>query len=87
MVLQWHKLVKTFEVIRLQKSDNSGPIVEPDVVLVNTDEVCAAIKDTYDECRSIVEPSGAMALAGIKNTSLNTAFKVKISCRLFVVPT
>ncbi|WP_216934226.1 MULTISPECIES: threonine ammonia-lyase, biosynthetic [unclassified Acinetobacter] len=57
---------KPFDVIRLQKSDNSGPIVEPHVVLVNTDEVCAAIKDTYDECRSIVEPSGAMALAGIK---------------------
>ena len=57
---------KPFDVIRLQKSDNSGPIVERDVVLVNTDEICAAIKDTYDECRSIVEPSGAMALAGIK---------------------
>ena len=57
---------KPFEVIRLQKSDNSGPIVDPHVVLVNTDEICAAIKDTYDECRSIVEPSGAMALAGIK---------------------
>ncbi len=57
---------KPFDVIRLQKSDNSGPIVEPNVVLVNTDEICAAIKDTYDECRSIVEPSGAMALAGIK---------------------
>ena len=57
---------KPFDVIRLQKSDNSGPIVEPSVVLVNTDEICAAIKDTYDECRSIVEPSGAMALAGIK---------------------
>ena len=57
---------KPFDVIRLQKSDNSGPIVEPDVVLVNTDEICAAVKDTFDECRSIVEPSGAMALAGIK---------------------
>ncbi len=57
---------KPFEVIRLQKSDNSGPIVEPEVVLVNTDEICAAIKDTFDENRSIVEPSGAMALAGIK---------------------
>ena len=57
---------KPFEVIRLQKSDNSGPIVERDVILVNTDEICTAIKDTYDECRSIVEPSGAMALAGIK---------------------
>ncbi|OTG82537.1 threonine ammonia-lyase, biosynthetic [Acinetobacter sp. ANC 4558] len=57
---------KPFDVIRLQKSDNSGPIVEPNVVLVNTDEICAAIKDTFDENRSIVEPSGAMALAGIK---------------------
>ncbi len=57
---------KPFEVIQLQKSDNSGPIVEREVVLVNTDEICAAIKDTFDECRSIVEPSGAMALAGIK---------------------
>ncbi len=57
---------KPFEVIQLLKSDGSGPIVERDVVLVNTDEICAAIKDTFDENRSIVEPSGAMALAGIK---------------------
>ena len=57
---------KPFEVLQLQKSDQSGPIVERDEVLVNTDEICAAIKDTFDENRSIVEPSGAMALAGIK---------------------
>ncbi|MFI7961904.1 pyridoxal-phosphate dependent enzyme, partial [Acinetobacter baumannii] len=55
-----------FDIVRLRKSDNSGPIVEPDIVTVNTDEICAAIKDTFDENRSIVEPSGAMALAGIK---------------------
>jgi threonine dehydratase len=55
-----------FEVLQLDKSDSSGKIIEPDVVTVNTDEICAAIKDTYDENRSIVEPSGAMALAGIK---------------------
>lgn len=55
-----------FDIIRMQKSDHSGPIVEPEIVLVDTDEICAAIKDTYDENRSIVEPSGAMALAGIK---------------------
>ncbi len=55
-----------FEMVRLRKSDNSGPIVEPDIITVNTDEICAAIKDTFDENRSIVEPSGAMALAGIK---------------------
>ncbi|MFI7909516.1 pyridoxal-phosphate dependent enzyme, partial [Acinetobacter baumannii] len=47
-----------FDIVRLRKSDNSGPIVEPDIVTVNTDEICAAIKDTFDENRSIVEPSG-----------------------------
>ncbi|ENU34169.1 threonine ammonia-lyase, biosynthetic [Acinetobacter parvus NIPH 1103] len=55
-----------FKMIRLMKSDSSGPIVEPVIVTVDTDEICAAIKDTYDENRCIVEPSGAMALAGIK---------------------
>ncbi len=55
-----------FEIIRLMKSDGSGPIVDPDIITVTTDEICAAIKDTFDENRSIVEPSGAMALAGIK---------------------
>lgn len=55
-----------FEVLQLQKSDGSGRLIEPEVVTVNTDEICAAIKDTFDENRSIVEPSGALALAGIK---------------------
>src|SRR5690606_25210449 len=57
---------KACEVIRRHKSDYPGAIGEPHVVLVNTDDICAAIKDTYDECRCIVEPSGAMALARIK---------------------
>ena len=37
-----------------------------EVILVNTDETCAAIKDIYDETRSIAEPAGALALAGMK---------------------
>jgi threonine dehydratase len=37
-----------------------------EVVLVNTDEICAAIKDIYQDTRSIMEPSGGLALAGIK---------------------
>jgi threonine dehydratase len=37
-----------------------------EVVLVNTDEICAAIKDLYQDTRAIVEPSGALAVAGIK---------------------
>ncbi|HEX5514214.1 MAG TPA: threonine ammonia-lyase, biosynthetic [Gammaproteobacteria bacterium] len=37
-----------------------------EVVLVNTDEICAAIKDVFDDTRSIVEPAGALATAGLK---------------------
>ena len=37
-----------------------------DVILVSTDEICAAMKDIFDDCRSIVEPAGALAVAGIK---------------------
>ncbi len=37
-----------------------------DTVLVTTDEICAAIKDIYDDTRSVAEPAGALAVAGIK---------------------
>jgi threonine dehydratase len=37
-----------------------------EVVLVSTDEICAAIKDIFDDTRSIAEPAGALAVAGIK---------------------
>ena len=37
-----------------------------EVILVSTDEICAAIKDIFDDTRSIVEPAGALAVAGIK---------------------
>jgi len=37
-----------------------------DVILVSTDEVCAAIKDIFDDTRSIMEPAGALAVAGAK---------------------
>jgi threonine dehydratase len=35
-------------------------------VVVDTDEVCAAIKDVFQDTRSILEPSGAMGVAGVK---------------------
>ncbi|EEY17814.1 threonine dehydratase [Verticillium alfalfae VaMs.102] len=41
--------------------------VVDDVILVTTDEVCAAIKDMYDDTRSGLEPAGALAIAGLKN--------------------
>lgn len=37
-----------------------------EVVLVSTDELCAAIKDIYEDTRAIVEPSGALGVAGLK---------------------
>ncbi|MBL8334306.1 MAG: threonine ammonia-lyase, biosynthetic [Rubrivivax sp.] len=37
-----------------------------DYVVVDTDEVCAAIKDIFQDTRSVMEPSGAMGVAGIK---------------------
>ena len=37
-----------------------------EVLLVSTDEICAAIKDIFDETRTMSEPAGALALAGIK---------------------
>ena len=36
------------------------------VVLVSIDEICAAIKDIFEETRVLVEPAGALAVAGIK---------------------
>lgn len=37
-----------------------------EVILVNTDETCAAIQDIFEENRTVVEPAGALSLAGIK---------------------
>jgi threonine dehydratase len=37
-----------------------------EMVLVDTDEISAAIKDLFEDTRSVVEPAGALALAGAK---------------------
>lgn len=37
-----------------------------EVILVSTDEICAAIKDIYDDTRAIAEPAGALGIAGLK---------------------
>jgi len=37
-----------------------------EVILASTDEICAAIKDIFDDTRSIAEPAGALAVAGLK---------------------
>ena len=40
--------------------------VVDDIQLVNTDEICAAIKDIFEDSRVVVEPAGALAIAGLK---------------------
>ena len=38
-----------------------------DIVTVTADEICAAIKDIFDDTRAIAEPAGALALAGLRH--------------------
>ena len=37
-----------------------------EVITVSTDEICAAIKDIFDDTRSVAEPAGALSVAGLK---------------------
>jgi threonine dehydratase len=37
-----------------------------DVVVVDTDAICAALKDVFEDTRAIVEPAGALGVAGVK---------------------
>lgn len=49
-----------------------------DIILVNTDAICAAIKDVFEDTRSILEPSGALAIAGAKEYARQHKLKDKI---------
>jgi len=48
-----------------------------DFVVVNTDAICAAIKDVFEETRSVLEPAGALALAGLKKYAAQHRLKGK----------
>ncbi|WP_374690795.1 threonine ammonia-lyase, biosynthetic [Accumulibacter sp.] len=37
-----------------------------EMVLVDTDAICAAIKDVFEDTRAVLEPAGALAIAGVK---------------------
>jgi len=49
-----------------------------EIILVDTDEICAAIKDVFDENRSIVEPAGALGVAGMKKYVEREGIKGKV---------
>ena len=43
-----------------------------EVVRVSNDEICAAIKDVFDDTRSLMEPAGALAVAGLRSWAART---------------
>ena len=52
-----------------QVGEHTFPIVQAtvdEIIRVTNDEICAAIKDIFDDTRTIVEPAGALAVAGLK---------------------
>jgi len=48
-----------------------------EVILVSTDEICAAMQDIFEDTRTVVEPSGALSVAGIKKYLLREGLKDK----------
>ena len=48
-----------------------------DSITVSTDEICAAVKDTFIDTRTVPEPTGALALAGLKKYVTKKKLKKK----------
>src|SRR3989344_920562 len=48
-----------------------------EMVIVSNDEICAAIKDIFEDCRSILDPAGALAYAGLKSYAARKRLKGK----------
>ncbi len=67
--------IETFRLARLYVDD---------YVVVDTDAICAAIKDVFQDTRSVLEPAGALALAGAKQYAKDHNLKgstlVTIAC-------
>jgi threonine dehydratase len=49
--------VETFEICRR---------LVDEMILVDTDAICAAIKDVFEDTRTVMEPAGALSVAGLK---------------------
>jgi threonine dehydratase len=55
-----------------------------EMLLVDTDAICAAIKDVFEDTRAILEPAGALAIAGAKayveRTGIRNKTLVAVAC-------
>ena len=52
-----------------QVGEHTWPLMKKyvdDVITVSSDEICAAVKDIFDDTRVIAEPAGAVSVAGMK---------------------
>ncbi len=48
-----------------------------EIILVSTDEICAAIQDSFEDTRAIPEPAGALGIAGLKKFVAREGWKGK----------
>ncbi|WP_297496935.1 threonine ammonia-lyase, biosynthetic [Ferrovum sp.] len=48
-----------------------------EVVTVDTDALCAAVKDVFDDTRAVLEPAGALAVAGLKQVAQRAEWRGK----------
>ena len=48
-----------------------------EIVLLDNDEICAAIQDVFEDTRSIVEPAGALAVGGLKKVVAREGWRGK----------
>jgi threonine dehydratase len=55
-----------------------------EVVLVTTDEICAAIQDIFEDTRAIVEPAGGLAVAGLKRWLAREGTTAPVTGRTYV---
>ncbi len=74
-----------FAIVNGHKAAMPTELCLHSVVTCSTDEICAAIKDVYESTRNIVEPAGALSLAGIKkycsqNPTINGKHMVAVLC-------
>jgi threonine dehydratase len=55
-----------------------------EMIVVTTDDICAAIKDVFEETRTVLEPAGALSIAGLKayveQTGVRDQKLVAIAC-------
>ncbi|WP_022942972.1 threonine ammonia-lyase, biosynthetic [Psychromonas hadalis] len=53
-----------------------------EVITVSSDEICAAVKDIFEDTRAIAEPAGALSLAGLKKYSQQHQLKNEQLCAI-----